>query len=187
MTVRVADRFGNPVAGVTVTFRAVGGMSVAEPTQVTTDALGHATSGLLTLGRQGNRAVFVEVAGKTAAWVYPALLPGPASRIEWWPTTATGPVPVYLVAGRSSGSLTVRVLDEFGLVVAGVPLTLCATPATAGVLRLATPGSPASTCVTSTAGQVDVMMESSGTIEPASIVASSPGLLAAALPVLLYG
>ncbi len=187
VTVRVVDRYGNPVAGVPVVFRPFGPyLSVADARQ-TTDARGLATSGAVTLGRQGGGTLLVEAAGTPIISVTSWLVPGLPSRIEWWPRSLSGPpFPVELKAGAGTGALTVRVVDEDGNVVPGVPLTLCVTPATAGVVRLAAPGSPASVCVTTTAGRADVTMQSSGVDGLAAIVASAPGLFPASQPIIVY-
>lgn len=123
--VRVTDAFGNPVAGVTVTFGvASGGGSVASSQAVTT-GLGIASSGTWTLGpAAGANTLTAAVAGLTGS---------PATFSAMGTTASPGsPVAIVIVSGNGqtgiagdvvAESLVVQVQDAGGIGVPGVSVT----------------------------------------------------------------
>ena len=123
---RITDRFGAPVAGVTVTFSvASGGGSVTGGTQAT-DANGVATVGAWTLGpsagRQELRAEAADVGGSPATFAAEAKAPAPTSRMS--AHAGMGQTARILTAVAEAPA--VRILAADGSPVANHPVTFTA-------------------------------------------------------------
>lgn len=125
--VRVRDAQGTPLPGIPVTFTATaGGGTVVDPTPVT-DADGVATVGEWRLGPSvGENELSAQVSGQelegspvvfTASGTAGGVSAG-ESQIEAAPATITAS------NGASAATITVRVRDQFGNAVAGVPVAL---------------------------------------------------------------
>ena len=118
-SVRVADAFGNPVAGVAVTFAvSAGGGSVTGATQ-TTNAQGIATVGGWTLGTAGTNTLSASVAGVSTPVTFNATAAAPSVRLaivagQNQITQSTRPVPM---------SLKVRATNLQGAPLAGRTVT----------------------------------------------------------------
>ncbi|MHB1328882.1 MAG: hypothetical protein ACYC2K_11840 [Gemmatimonadales bacterium] len=123
--VRVNDQFGNPVAGVTVTFAVTGGGGQVTGAAATTTAAGIATVGSWTLGT---------IAGPNGLSATAAGVPTPLS------FSATGvagpPTQVIVVTGSGQSARvgntlpvrpTVRVRDQYQNPVANVPVSFAVT------------------------------------------------------------
>jgi protocatechuate 3,4-dioxygenase beta subunit len=125
--VRVRDAQGTPLPGIPVTFTATqGGGTVVDPTPVT-DADGVATVGEWRLGNVvGENELSAQVSGQElegSPVVFTASataggVSASASQIEAAPATITAS------SGASAATITVRVRDQFGNPVAGVPVAL---------------------------------------------------------------
>lgn len=124
-SVRAQDAFGNPVAGVVVTFSVASGGGTITPEQQTTDQNGIATAAAWKLGT----AVGQQIARATA--------PG-ATQAAFSATAVAGPPADMLkVAGDDQQGVAgnalpispgVRVVDAFGNPVGGVPVTFTPGP-----------------------------------------------------------
>lgn len=118
--VLVRDAFGNPVAGVTVTFAVAGGGGSVGASSATTDAAGIASAGSWTLGTvAGANTVTATVAGLAAATFTatstPAL-PATITKVQGDAQVATAGTAVDVVPG-------VRVTDAYANPVAGVQVS----------------------------------------------------------------
>jgi uncharacterized protein YjdB len=136
-SVLVTDAFGNPVAGVNVTFAVTAGGGVITPTTVATNALGIATVTSWTLGAvAGANSVTATVAGLSGSPVaFNAVgQVGPAAAIV--ATSATTQSAPFSSAVTAPPAVQVR--DLFGNGVSGVSVTFTVT-AGAGVIAPASP------------------------------------------------
>jgi hypothetical protein len=122
-TVRVNDQTGQPLAGVAVTFAVTAGGGQIATTTSTTGATGLATSGAWTLGTAGPNTVTATVAG-----LAPVQFNATASARTPSTVTATSPTTQTAQVGTAVGSPpAVRVNDQTGQPVAGVPVTFAVT------------------------------------------------------------
>jgi len=125
-TVRVTDAFGNPVAGVTVTFAVASGGGSLAGSGVSTDAAGIAASPAWTLGTAvGANSLIATATGLMGSPVtFSATgLVGPASQM----LAFTGDGQTALAGLVVPTPPSVKVTDAFGNAVAGVPVTFTVT------------------------------------------------------------
>ncbi len=116
-SVNVKDANGNDVTGVIVTFAVTSGGGSVTTTSVATNAAGIATAGTWTLGtRAGANTLTATVLGAPPMTFSALGTPGPAASIVLPQAELTG------VAGTTF-QLAPAVLDQYGNVIAGAPLT----------------------------------------------------------------
>jgi adhesin/invasin len=160
-TVRVVDQFGNPVAGVSVTFAPTGGgAAVTGPTQ-TTNAQGVAAAGGVTLGATpGTNTVEARVAGlQPAVFTATGLAGAPATITRVTVDT------VRVVAFEQTPALTVLVRDAEGFPVRGATVTFAVDSAKAGTVT------PAS-ATTNAQGQASTRLTAGAVVDTATITAT---------------
>jgi adhesin/invasin len=122
-SVRLADQFGNPVAGVAVTFTAAsGGGSVLGATQ-TTDASGTATVGSWTLGTATGPNALTATSGALSAAFTATALPGAPAQIA----RLAGDLQTGVVNTVVPTAPAVVVRDQFNNPVPGVGVTFLAS------------------------------------------------------------
>lgn len=123
--VKVADQFGNGVAGVTVTYAvATGGGTITGATAVT-GADGIATVGSWTLGNtSGAQTLTATVPGVTAPVTFTATGAAAAARTV---TRVAGDAQSVLVGAAAPIKPSVKVVDQFNNAVAGVAVTFAVT------------------------------------------------------------
>ena len=125
VTVKAADSFGNPVAGVIVTFAATGGGGSVTPTTATTDASGLALTYFvpgITVGTNTVTATAAGLAGSPVTFSTVSVA-SVANRI-----VKIGTDPTSVVAGASfSDSIRVQVRDAFGNGKPGVSVAFAVT------------------------------------------------------------
>ncbi len=140
--VLVTDQFGNPVAGTTVTFTvASGGGSLGAPGAVTTDGAGIATSPAWTIG--------TAVGANTLTATATALTGSPVTFSATGTAAAASLMAAFAGDGQAAlpGTLVsinpaVKVTDQFGNPIAGVPVTF--TPSLGGIVTGPTAATDAS-------------------------------------------
>jgi adhesin/invasin len=164
-SVLVRDQFGNPVAGVTVTFVATSGNgSVLGGTQ-TTNAAGVAAAGGFTLGANpGTNTFEARVAGLPAAVFTEVGLAGPPASLS--KVTADT---ISVIAFAQSGPFTVLVRDAAGFAVSGATVTFAVDSAKAGTLS-------AASVATDAQGHASVTLTAGAVIDTATITASVANL-----------
>lgn len=123
--VRVNDQFGNPVAGVAVTFAVTGGGGQITGATTTTTAAGVATVGSWTLGTiAGANGLSATAAGVPAAQSFSATgVAGPATQL----TIVAGSGQSARVGSPLPVRPSVRVRDQYQNPVANVPVTFAVT------------------------------------------------------------
>ncbi|HXL07743.1 MAG TPA: Ig-like domain-containing protein, partial [Gemmatimonadales bacterium] len=133
-SVIVRDQFGNPVAGVAVTFTPAAGSGTVSPTSpVTSDAGGIAAVTSWTLGATAGtdtlRATATGLAGSPVVFLATATAGGPSAS-----QSSVAAAPATITAGSGSSTITVTVRDAGGNPVSGATVTLAATPTTGNTL-----------------------------------------------------
>ena len=119
-SVRAQDAFGNPVAGVVVTFSAINGGGVIDAAQQTTDANGIATAGPWKLGTVAGRLFAVATAsGVSQAAFSSVALPGPAVDLQ----KVFGDNQQGVTGIALSVAPAVRVVDAFSNPIGNVAVT----------------------------------------------------------------
>ena len=115
--VRVTDAYGNPAAGVTVTFAVSSGGGSATGTAAVTDSLGIARIGSWTLGTvAGTYSLTARVAGLPTVTFTATGTPGPAATLTRADTASL----VATVGTAVEGPPIVRVVDAYANPIAGV-------------------------------------------------------------------
>jgi hypothetical protein len=116
--IRASDRFGNPVSGARIHWRAVEGAGAATPDPSTTDAEGVARTRWRLGMHDGHQHLEASAGpdGPAPALFEAAALPGPAARLEASDVAATA-------AAASLIDVTAAVLDEFGNAIQGAPVS----------------------------------------------------------------
>jgi adhesin/invasin len=167
-SVRVVDQFGNPVAGVAVTFATTGGGASLLGATQTTNAQGIATVGGVTLGSTpGTNTIEARIAGVTAPVVFTA------SGLAGTPTAITivGGDSVIIVQTfrRASTPFVVELRDSAGFAVRNAPVTFAIASGGGGTLS-------ATTATTDTLGRASVFYTATGFVGTSSVTASVPNL-----------
>lgn len=187
--VRVLDADGTPLPGIPVTFTATKGGGTVVGESPVTDADGVATVGEWRLGSSvGENELSAEVSGEDLSGspvVFSATataggVSATESRVESSPATITAS------SGTSAATITVRVRDQFGNPVAGVPVALAvdgsgntltqpssptdANGVTTGRLSSTTTGVRT---VTATAGGVELQQTATVTVQAGAPVAAT--------------
>ena len=166
-SVRVVDQFGNPVAGVAVTFAATGGGASLLGATQTTNAQGIATVGGVTLGSTpGTNTIEARIAGVTAPVVFTA------SGLAGTPTAITivgGDSLIVQTFLRASTPFVVELRDSAGFAVRNAPVTFAIASGGGGTLS-------ATTATTDTLGRASVSYTATGFVGTTSVTASVPNL-----------
>ena len=166
-SVRVVDQFGNPVAGVAVTFAATGGGASLLGATQTTNAQGIATVGGVTLGSTpGTNTIEARIAGVTAPVVFTA------SGLAGTPATITmvgGDSLIVQTFRRASAPFVVELRDSAGFAVRNAPVTFAIVSGGGGTLS-------ATTVTTDTLGRASVSYTATGFVGMTSVTASVPNL-----------
>jgi len=125
-TVRVVDQFGNVVSGLNVTFAVTGGGGTVSPTSaIATDTAGKAAVAFWTLGPSAgtnNDSLSASAAGLTSVQFLASGLSGVAKNLVY----VSGDVQTDTI-GASLVAYTVRVTDNLGNGVQGVPVSWIVT------------------------------------------------------------
>lgn len=123
-SIRVLDRFGNPVPGATVRFTTGAGDGTVAVAEAVTDADGIATSGTWTLGTQAGtqRVTATLPSGPSVSFTATAEAAGPAALQKVSGDSLTSPAGAAVPVPPS-----VRVVDAFGNPVPGVSVTFAVT------------------------------------------------------------
>lgn len=134
-SVRVVDRFGNPVSGVTVQFVVTGGGASLLGSAQTTNAAGVATVGGVVLGTTpGTNTIVARVAGVPDVTFTATGLAGPAAQL----IRVSGDSQTVVAFRSSAQPLVVRVLDAAGFPVRNAPVTFSLAAAGTGSLSITT-------------------------------------------------
>jgi adhesin/invasin len=162
-SVRVVDQFGNPVAGVQVTFVATGGGASLLGATQTTNAQGIATVGGVTLGTTpGTNTIEARIAGVTAPVVFTATaLAGTPATI----TIVSGDSLIVQTFRRAGAPFVVEVRDSAGFAVRNTPVTFAILPGGGGSLA-------ATSVTTDTLGRATVLYTATGFVGQSSITAT---------------
>jgi hypothetical protein len=123
-TVQITDAFGNPIAGVPVTFETVAGASVLTGSSPTSDAQGHATLGGWTLGSAAGSYTIRASIGGGAATIFeargiPAALTAMAGNNQTANAGTMLPVLPAVKATRDDGSALPNVAVSFAVISGG--------------------------------------------------------------------
>ncbi len=171
-TVRVTDRHGNPVAGVTVSFVGTGGALTIDGGERTTGADGLASPrGVSVGGTPGARTIEARAAGIPSAVFTLSVLSGAPASIAR--VGATGALAV--TAYQRSAPLTFVVRDAAGFPVRDAVVGFTLTPSTLGTLS-------AASAVTDAQGQAGVTLQA-GPVAGEATLRLTAGALAATVPV----
>jgi adhesin/invasin len=167
-SIRVVDRFGNPVSGAAVTFVVTsGGGSVSGATQ-TTNAQGIATVGGFQLGATpGTNTIEARVNGVTPVVITAAGLAGAPATIAL--ANAADTI-VNVTAFQRSTAVSVIVRDADGFPVRNATVTFAVTPSTLGTLS-----NP--TATTDAAGRATTTVQTAGVLGT-GVVTGTVGSLA---------
>ena len=140
LAVRVADRFGNPVAGVLISWTVLDGGGSVSPASSTTDTVGIATTSwtLGTATTPSDSIQLVRATGVASARTFTAFtVPGPVSAEKTTVTAAPGTITAS--SGSSTTTITVTVRDQFSNAIKGKTVTLTASGAANTLTQPATP------------------------------------------------
>jgi adhesin/invasin len=166
-SVRVVDRFGNPVSGVQVNFVVTGGGASVLGASQTTNAQGVATVGGVTLGATpGTATIEARIAGVTAPVVFTAIgLAGPPAAI----TLVSGDSLTVQAFQRAAQPFVVQVRDADGFAVRNAAVTFAIASGGGGTLS-------ATTVNTDSLGQARVFYTGTGVIGTTSVTATVANL-----------
>ncbi|HEX2188613.1 MAG TPA: Ig-like domain-containing protein, partial [Longimicrobiaceae bacterium] len=183
-SVTVTDQYGNPVAGVSVTFAASGDGSVTG-SPATTNASGVATLGSWTLATTAGANTLTATAGALTTTFSATGTAGAAANIA--KSAGDG---LSATVGTATGTApSVTVTDQYGNPVAGVSVTFAASgdgsvtasPATTNASGVATVGSwtlgttAGANTLTATAGALTTTFSATGTAGAAANIAKTAG------------
>src|SRR5205814_3540645 len=128
LSVRVADQFNNPVAGVTISWAATSGNGSLTPTTSTSSTSGIAST-TRTLGTRRTATDSVQTAQATGVGSPVSFtafgVAGPVNAAQT--TLVASPATITASSGTSASTITVTARDQFGNPVRGKTVTLTAT------------------------------------------------------------
>ncbi|MEW5930387.1 MAG: Ig-like domain-containing protein [Gemmatimonadota bacterium] len=183
-SVTITDQYGNPVAGVSVTFAASGNGSVSG-SPATTDASGVATAGSWTLATTAGANTLTATAGALSTTFSASGTVGAAANL----TKTAGDGQTATVGSAVATAPSVTVTDQYGNPVAGVSVTFAASgngsvtgsPATTDASGVATVGSwtlattAGANTLTASAGALSTSFTATGTVGAAANIARTAG------------
>lgn len=186
---RVADRFGNPVANVSVTFATAAGSGTVLGSPATTNAQGIATAGTWTLGTtSGAQSMTATVTGLTPATFNATATTGPAFAL----VSSAGNNQTVGISTAAPIAPAVRVADQYSNPIAGIVVTFAvasgggsasATTATSNAAGIAAVGSwsmgsaPGTNTITATATGLNTVIFTATAVNAPTIAAVSPSPL----------
>ncbi|HVH13575.1 MAG TPA: Ig-like domain-containing protein, partial [Longimicrobium sp.] len=132
LAVRATDAFGNPLAGVTVTWAVTGGGGSIAPPSSQTDASGVAQAAWTLGATQGEQTAQASTPGTAPGTFTATAQVGPPAAIETTPSALT------MSALTATAQLTARPVDAYGNPVSGVSITWTTT--NAGVVNVSQSG-----------------------------------------------
>ncbi|MDF1503100.1 Ig-like domain-containing protein [Roseisolibacter sp. H3M3-2] len=175
-SVRVIDRFGNPVAGVTVNFVVTGGGANVLGATQTTNAQGIATVGGVTLGATpGTATIEARVAGVTAPVIFTAIgLAGAPASI----TLVRGDSLTVQAFQRAATPFTVQLRDSAGFAVRNATVTFAIAQGGGGTLSATTTAATTTTvtATTDSTGTAQAFYTGTGVIGTTTVTATAGGL-----------
>lgn len=122
LAVRAADAFGNPLAGVTVTWAVTGGGGSVAPPSSQTDASGVAQAAWTLGATQGEQTARASAPGTAPGTFSATAEVGPVDSIVVTPAT------VNFVSIGAAAQLTARAIDAYGNTVSGTLITWTSVP-----------------------------------------------------------
>ncbi len=170
LAVRVADAFGNPLPGVTVTWTVTGGGGSIAPATSQTGPNGVAQA-TWTMGPAGPQTATASAPGTTPVTFTATSQVGPVNRIEVTPAS------LALASLGETAQLTARAVDAYGNTVPGVTITwtsLNPAVATVSSTGLVTAVANGTTAIRASGG--GAMGQAAVTVQqaPASVTVTSP-------------
>jgi pectin methylesterase-like acyl-CoA thioesterase/protocatechuate 3,4-dioxygenase beta subunit len=160
LTATIGDAYGNPVAGVAVTFDSTGVASIVQPGAVTSAA--GTTAGAVSALVPGPQTFSASVAGTPVAQRDVTFTAAPADGSQSTVVASPASVPAD---GASTSTITVTVKDHLGRPVQGVTVALGAVPSAAvSPASVGTDGSGVATFTVSSAAVTSVLL--AATVNP---------------------